>query len=902
MALQKSLNRTICVMTAFLFLSLLLFLNPYPTLAGNSYSGCRYECKFVKVTFDKKNSNRSSYHIHAQCSWKVYGNAACPPEGPDTFIGTGWWDKYLGIAYEEIQFTGSYHVTTLAKCTSNPWLGSWVDCTEIQRDIVVDNYNPLPDYSPVSAKLMSYANKQELQQEEDSAISRIQAPHIQRPIDNSIFGRVNNVPIIIDHLKAYKLAYEFQHRDSSDKPFQPVDPGDLYPFQKPSPKGDGQYVITTVAFSPKTRGDFRVRARCGENLAGWGLPVELTEWSEWTAFSIEEPPGPTVLTPGNGRQFDLSEQVLIETEHDENFPITFSFTRKAFTSESMPAGTQPIDPVTTSCSSAAHNGVESISCYYTFDKTGEYTFSVKFSEIDTLAVTRTFKMVQEETKTIQAIPVLTFKPPEINQPPIDGLKVKLHSPVKVKVSFNPAQGLIEATVRCAPKLASWQEPEPWQTCNDYSRKIDYPSQDSIVFTFYFSWVGQHKIDVKYKDNSLSKATRSFEVLNEIEPSSILFLSPPPSRKYTFSDKIPITIKHACGNNANLYVRYFMKPETKPGDWPELFQSVSPAKTYANAFPPGANDPIYSDYKVHVSFNTVGIYKVEAGCSSMTAPAGIAPSREFQVTGPTPVSKILMPAPLQKFTKSPGSTAYPVTFTLKKKRFTNPNAVKLSLSNPSGQKVVFDFQYKEKGGFFRHVLKAPAVMLNHINGTSIATFKGVQSGEWRVRTRSVKSGSTWSQWQTFSVASPVNKMNGFKSQKNSKALHKKMNKPAAPPLINKPKNNQIIQKRYKVTFQIQHSKDSKLNFEFKYRKNPGKGSYSSQLVNMGSLKTSHIRTEGSIAFTKEGEYRFRVREAQRGARWSDWRVFIVKTGIKSNIKKQKSRKPAVYRTPARSVLK
>ncbi len=698
MALQKSLNRTACAMMTFLFLLLVLFLNPFPALAGNSNSGCRYECKFIKVTLDKKNSNRSSYHIRTQCSWKVYGNAACPPGGPDTFIGAGWWDEYLGMAHEEIQFTGSYHVKTLAKCTSNPWLGSWVDCTEIQRDIVIDNHTPLPDYTPVSAKLMSYANKQELQQEENLAISKIQAPHIQRPVDNIIFGRVNNVPIIIDHLKEYKLAYEFQHRDSPDKPFRPLIPGDLYPFEKPSPKGSGQYVITAVAFYPKTRGYFRVRARCGENSVGWGIPVELSEWSDWTAFSIDEPPRPSILTPGNGRQFDLSDQVLIETEHDENFPVTFSFTRKDVTSGPMSTGTHSIVPLTENCSSAARDGVESISCYYTFDKTGEYTFSVKLSGTNTLPVTRTFKMTQQGTKTIKSIPSLTFKPPEIHQPAIDGLKVKLHSPVKV-------------------------------------------------------------------------------------------------------------------------------------------------------------------------------------------------------TGSTSVSKMPVPVPSQKLTKSPGSTVYPVTLALEKKRFTNPKAVELVLNNPSGKKLVFDFQYKEKGGFFRHVSKAPVVVLNHAKGKSVVTLKGLRFGDWRVRTRTVTSGCPWSRWQTFSVVFPVKKTNDLKSLKKSYELHKKMNKLMTPPVISKPTKNKIIYKRYKVTFQIRHSKGSKLFFEFEYRKKKGTGLFRPYSVNVSSLKTSHSMTGGAITFTKDGEYRFRVREVKRDDRWSEWRIFTMKTGVKGNIKKQHPRKPAIHRTSA-----
>jgi len=1022
MALQKTLNRTVDAMVVLLFVSLFLLLSPNLARSGTSYSGCRYECKFTKVTFNKKNSNRSTYHLHAQCSWKVYGNAACPPGGTDSFTGTGWWDKYLKMAYEEIQFTGSYHISTLAKCTSNPWLGSWVDCTKIQRDIDIDNYNPLPDYTPVSAKLMSYDNKKELQQEEDSAIVKIQAPHIQRPIDNIIFGRVFDVPVIIDHLKEYKLAYEFQHRDSASKPFQPINPGELHTVQRPSPEGSGKLVISTVTFYPKTRGDFRVRARCAANLVGWGLPEELSEWAEWTTFSIDEPPSPTVLTPGNGRQFDLSEQILIETEHDAKYPVTFSFTRKAFTSGPVPTGSYPIEPATKNCSSAARDGVESISCYYTFDKTGDYTFSIKLASADTLAVTRTFKITRKERKKIKAIPVLTFQPPEIIQPAFDGLKFKLNGPVKVKVSFNPDLGLIKATVRCAPKLASWQEPEPWQTCNDYSRKIEYPGQGSIIFTYYFSWVGQHKVDVIYKNSSLSKATRSFEVLNEIDPSSITFLSPTPSRKYTFSEKIPITIKHTCGNNANLFVRYFMKPETEPGEWPEVFQPVSPAKTYADAFPSGVVDPVYSDYTVHVNFNRAGIYKVEAVCSSMTAPVGIRPSREFLLTGPTPAPKILKPNPWQKFTlsdtirieteyikdrtiyysfkrypdkgldpataldvapltkgcsftfnndlkqticfctfekagiyevyakdvelasllgsrnfeiisnqgsihpvtlvpgelqkkqntlqpsaqssykPSPEKNIHRITFGLNKKRFTNPKAVQLVLNNPSGQKLVFDFQRKEKGGFFRHVSRAPTVIFNHAKGKSVATLKEVHSGEWRVRTRSVKAGSPWSKWHIFSVVSFNKTKAGLKSQQNSKTLHKNVNKPAIPPVINKPKNNQTIQKRYKVTFQIQHSKDSKLRFEFGYRKKPGTGSYSSHSVNMSSLKTSHTRTEGSIAFKKEGEYRFRVREVQQGARWSKWRIFTMKASIKGDMKQNTSRKSAMQRSSTISIMK
>jgi len=977
---QQSINCTVLSTISLFFMFSLFPVIGYSTTLDThgNYAQCHYECTLTNVTLSKKVTNRTNYKIAVQCAYKAYGEAACPPGPPETFIGEGWYDNKLKIAAEKIQFKSLYHINTVSKCTSDPWLGSWVDCTTIQRDVVVGNYHALPDYTPVTARLMSHDNKDRLNQEVDTAETFIQAPYVLEPGYNTEFESHMAIPIEVRHLKLFSVEFRIQRRDSPNQPFSDFSPGNLIKQQRPSNFDD--LIITKTTFEPKKTGDFRIQARCsvGTPPAGWNATISA-EWSDWRYFTIKPVTPPEISI--HGQPFKLSDDVMIETEHVGKYSLDVSFRRTGLKQNGVvPLGNYvDVEPLSKDCSGANKDGLEMTSCSYKFEKTGKYRVIAKYGQgVNAPSNTKEFKITLGKVEDIKPSPTVGLAAPEIIKP-VKGMNTKLGSPVDVQISYNPDFG--PATLICYKGFGT--------DANEMYKQITVPSlPGTLHYRFYFFRNGNFSIEVKYKNHPTIKSTRSFKITGGKDPDVVQIISPQPSKKYTLSDAIPIKVKYMCYSlKGQLYYTPYPKvgKEGESPVWPPSKERVS-IENYAYVI--SSIDELYSMLHWEETLKKIGRYSLEVKCKHSSSEYEI---REFEITGPTPPPIILSPTPGESFKLSDGiymeiesnnnapikysferaplrksgsgfqlpstyhsveplskncsgaekddiamssctyffkntghyrltakytngengpsssrkfdivqnsypitpkpnltstlqeeqlsmqspsltrnnlspvNTMLPIAFDRKKMRFISPKAVVLTLLNTGQQKLVFDFQYKGKNRLFQHVSKAPVVTLKHGNHKTTATLKKLQPGKWRVRAKHTTNKCRWSQWYTFSVVDPKKGITITKppqilppsSANNNLRLNQK-----APEIIS-PKKNYITKTTARVSVAIRHYK----------KVNPS--------VNVRGLKTGNGRTAGSLSFKKAGEYRFRVKENQPGAKWSKWREFKIRSGIKIN---------------------
>ena len=176
---------------------------------------CTYNCKVTSVTLKTYTTQKSLYNLEGYCYYTPGGPAAaCPPE-QEPISGTLEWihDKNLNIATEIFSRFGQKHANTTSRCPQNPWTNDSVPCTLVIKNFANTQFNVFKGPYPISAALMSAAQKQSLKQQEAQTTPIIiapAAPQILSPASNQVFPAPAKVKIKVKHDPVHSVQFRIQ--------------------------------------------------------------------------------------------------------------------------------------------------------------------------------------------------------------------------------------------------------------------------------------------------------------------------------------------------------------------------------------------------------------------------------------------------------------------------------------------------------------------------------------------------------------------------------------------------------------------------------------------------------------------------------------------------------------------
>lgn len=184
---------------------------------------CVYNCKVTSVTLKTYTTQKSLYNLDGYCYYTPGGPAAACPLEQEPISGTLEWihDKNLNLATEIFSRGGHKHANTSSRCTDNPWTNDNVSCNAFIKNFANTQFNAFKGPYPISASLMSPAQKQSLKQQEAQTTPIIiapPAPQILSPVNNQIFTTPAKIKINVKHDPAYTAVFEFKWRSKKPKP------------------------------------------------------------------------------------------------------------------------------------------------------------------------------------------------------------------------------------------------------------------------------------------------------------------------------------------------------------------------------------------------------------------------------------------------------------------------------------------------------------------------------------------------------------------------------------------------------------------------------------------------------------------------------------------------------------
>ncbi len=234
---------------------------------------CVYNCTVTSVTIKTYTTQKSIYNLEGYCYYTPGGPAAaCPPEH-EPISGTLEWihDKNLNIATEIFTRGGHTHANTTSRCPQNPWTNESVACTLSFKNFRNTQFNAFTGPYPISALLMTSAQKQSLKQQEAQTTPIIvapAAPQILKPARNQVFLAPATIPIKVKHDAAHTVVFEFKWRSRKPKPGEWPEPFTVVEGVVPDNvvRSNG---ITTANLTVGKTGQWMIRARANFPNAKW---------------------------------------------------------------------------------------------------------------------------------------------------------------------------------------------------------------------------------------------------------------------------------------------------------------------------------------------------------------------------------------------------------------------------------------------------------------------------------------------------------------------------------------------------------------------------------------------------------------------------------------------------------
>jgi hypothetical protein len=184
---------------------------------------CVFSCKVTSVTLKTYTTQKSLYNLEGYCYYTPGGPAAACPPGQQPISGILEWihDKNLNMATEIFSQAGHQYANTMNRCPQNPWTNEAVPCTNVIKNFKNTQFNVFQGPYPISASLMTPAQKQSLKQQEAQTTPIIiapAAPKILAPVSNQVFPAPATVKIKVKHDPVHTVVFEIKWRSKKPKP------------------------------------------------------------------------------------------------------------------------------------------------------------------------------------------------------------------------------------------------------------------------------------------------------------------------------------------------------------------------------------------------------------------------------------------------------------------------------------------------------------------------------------------------------------------------------------------------------------------------------------------------------------------------------------------------------------
>lgn len=251
--------------------------------------GCysTFTCTVTSVKLKTYTTKKSLYDLEALCGYPSTECGAYPPPWP--VQGTLEWIRAenLNVATEifysngqqDDNNTSKWEANTTSKCPQNPWTNESVPCTVVIKNFRNPQFNSFTGPYPISALLMTSAQKLSLNQEEAQTTPIIiapPAPQIVKPNQDQIFIAPAKVAIEVKHDPVYAVVFEFMWK----KPQQGGWPENYQPIEgivlDNVMRSNG---VTSAELTIGKTGQWMLRAKA--NFPG-------AKWSE-IEFVVDEP-------------------------------------------------------------------------------------------------------------------------------------------------------------------------------------------------------------------------------------------------------------------------------------------------------------------------------------------------------------------------------------------------------------------------------------------------------------------------------------------------------------------------------------------------------------------------------------------------------------------------------------